>query len=157
MKSRIRIGILLFKDDRLLLIRHVSPDNGYEWWVCPGGGIKDNESIFDAAVREAKEECNLSIKPGKPVYVRQYISDEFKQNNLDVYLTGDIISGEETIANLKEIGSNDSRYIKEYRYFSEDEIKSINLFPKILQHEMWDDKRKGFNNLKFIGVQYDKE
>lgn len=81
-------------DDKLLLIRHVSPDNGFEWWVCLGGGIKDNESIFDAAVREAKEKCNLTIKPGSPVYVRQYISDEFKQNNLDVYITGEIISGE---------------------------------------------------------------
>jgi 8-oxo-dGTP pyrophosphatase MutT (NUDIX family) len=157
MKSRIRVGVLLFKDDAILLLRHVDPDTGYEWWVPPGGGIKDAESIFEAAVREVNEETGLKASAGRVVYCRQFISEQYCQNNLDTYILGEIESGIETTENLHCLGTNDSRFIKEWRYFSEHDIKSINVFPKVLQHDMWAHRRAGFPQIVFLGVQHDKE
>lgn len=157
MKNRIRVGVLLFKDDAILLLRHVDPTTGYEWWVPPGGGIKDAESIFEAGLREVEEETGLRARTGKAVYFRQFIYEEYGQNNLDVYVLGEIMDGVETTENLHRLGTNDSRFIKEWRYFSEDDIKSINVFPKVLQNDMWVHRREGFPQLLFLGVQHDKE
>ncbi len=157
MINRIRVGVLLFKQDKLLMIRHVNPDDGYEWWVPPGGGIQDSETIYESAKREVYEEAGLKIKTGKPIYLRQFIYEEFKQNNIDIYITADIIEGKETIANLMKEKTNDSRFIKELRYFSEEEIQKINVFPKILQERMWKDRKEGFQNLIFFGIERDKE
>ena len=46
--------------DRLLMIR------GYKWgeqWLIPGGHIEYGESVFETAIREAKEEVGLTVKP----------------------------------------------------------------------------------------------
>jgi len=152
MKNRIRVGVFLFKDDKVLLIKHVNPQTGQTWWVPPGGGIQGAESIFDAAVREAKEEANLTIKPGPVRYARQFIYTEFDQNNADFYILGEIIDGQEHIENLRGMGG-DEHFIKELKYFSQEEIAGITVFPSILRDIVWEDKRRGFPETRFLGVQ----
>jgi len=39
--------------------------NGQEYFVFPGGGIKENESEEDAVIREVKEELSLDTKIDK--------------------------------------------------------------------------------------------
>ena len=36
MENRIRAGVLIFDDDKMLLVKHVDPEDGYIWWVVPG-------------------------------------------------------------------------------------------------------------------------
>jgi ADP-ribose pyrophosphatase YjhB (NUDIX family) len=35
-------------------------DQNTEWWCLPGGGIHEEESPSDAALRELAEECNVT-------------------------------------------------------------------------------------------------
>jgi 8-oxo-dGTP diphosphatase len=54
-----RVGALLRRGDKILLIhRH---KNGLEYWVLPGGGIEDDESLEEALRREVMEETSLEI------------------------------------------------------------------------------------------------
>ncbi|MBI2151535.1 NUDIX hydrolase [Candidatus Woesearchaeota archaeon] len=156
MQNRIRVGALLFKDNLILMVKHVNPKNGYVWWVPPGGGINNNETIFECAEREAFEEVGLKIKSRNIAYLRQFIYEEFQQNNIDIYITADILGGKETMSNMYGKGQ-DEHFIKELKWFSEEELKQVNVFPKILQTTMWADRLNHFSNIKFIGVERDRE
>ena len=157
MINRINTGVLLFKNDKILLVKHVDPNDGYEFWVPPGGGVQESESIHDAAKREVYEETGLDVDIQEtPIYIRQFISKTYNQNNLTLYLIGTINGGIETIKNIIGKGE-DEQFIKELRYFNKEEIQKINVFPKILKDQLWKDKEQGFTTLQFIGVDKDFE
>ncbi|MBU1198975.1 MAG: NUDIX hydrolase [Nanoarchaeota archaeon] len=156
MENRIRVGVLIFNEGKLLLIKHVDPKSGYTWWVPLGGGLKEKETIFECGAREVMEEANLSVKLDKVIYLRQFIYNIQDQNNIDVYITSSESSGKKAIANLKGMGG-DEHFIKELKFFSRDEIKDINVFPNFLKENMWQDYDKDFPNMKFLGVEDDSE
>lgn len=54
---------VLFSDPegRVLLVEPVYKDD----WEIPGGCVDADESPYDAAVRELKEELGLSVRPGR--------------------------------------------------------------------------------------------
>lgn len=144
--NRLRAAVLLFKEDKILLVKHV--ENGFEWWVPPGGGIEGSEDIFEAAKREVFEETNLKISLNGVVYLRQYIADK---NNLEVFLWGQIKGGVESMHNLAGLG--DEHSIKELGYFHKEELRDLVVFPEIIKDEMWEDYRSGFPEIRFLGVQ----
>ena len=49
-------NLLVIKDGQVLLLKKPRRD----WYVAPGGKMESGESIFEAAVREFKEETNAS-------------------------------------------------------------------------------------------------
>ncbi len=156
MMSRISVGVLIFKDDKILLIKHVHPKTGFTWWVPPGGGVKGTESIFETAEREVFEETGMSVKLDKIVYIRQFIYHAQEENNVIIYLTAKEAKGKGTIKNIKGKGM-DEHYIKELHYFDREELKKETVFPEILKNEMWNDHKSGFPSIKFIGVETDKK
>ncbi|MFF1922929.1 NUDIX hydrolase [Streptomyces sp. NPDC058221] len=56
--------VLVDDTDRVLLLKsHADPDDpaaGHSWWT-PGGGVKGDESLAEAAARELLEETGLSV------------------------------------------------------------------------------------------------
>jgi 8-oxo-dGTP diphosphatase len=65
---RKRMGsAVLLRDggDRILLVEPVYKDD----WELPGGAVDADESPYDAAVRELKEELDLTVTPGRLLVV----------------------------------------------------------------------------------------
>ena len=58
MKLNIRTGIMIIKDNKILLHKNDNKDN----YCLPGGGVKFLESSEEAIIREIKEETGLDIK-----------------------------------------------------------------------------------------------
>lgn len=58
---------VLLRDDsnRILLVEPTYKD----YWELPGGAVDADESPYDAAVRELKEELGLSVTPGRLLVV----------------------------------------------------------------------------------------
>lgn len=157
MKHKISTGVFLFEGDKVLLIKHVNPETGFTWWVPPGGGIENSETLFDAGIREVKEEAGINIEIDKVVYLRHLIYRKLNKQVLTVYMVGNKISGDLSTKNLEKIDTLDRKYIKEARFFSKEEAQEIEVFPEIVKDKLWEDRKKGFPNIRFLGSELDKE
>ena len=51
----IGIGVVVWRDDRVLLVRRAKAPNLGQWSL-PGGGQEIGETVFEAAIREVAEE-----------------------------------------------------------------------------------------------------
>ncbi|HPA15525.1 MAG TPA: NUDIX hydrolase [Desulfobacterales bacterium] len=64
---RAAIGVIVFKEDKILLIRRgKAPSEGM--WAVPGGSVKLGETFQEAAEREIREETGLTIRAREPVF-----------------------------------------------------------------------------------------
>jgi 8-oxo-dGTP diphosphatase len=68
---RIRIGGLLFENDRVLLANHVK--NGRSYYLLPGGGLEFGEKIEDTLRREFREECGFEVEPDEFLFSSETI------------------------------------------------------------------------------------
>ena len=58
-RTGIRASAIIIQDGKILLIhRH---KNGQEYWVFPGGGVEEGETVEQTFVREVEEETSLKI------------------------------------------------------------------------------------------------
>ena len=64
MKNRVRA--IIIQESKVLLIKRVKPEMVY--WVIPGGGTQENETMETALQRECLEELGLKIKVGELVF-----------------------------------------------------------------------------------------
>ena len=64
--------ILLDEQDYVLMFEVMESGTGKRFWVMPGGGLLEEETFEQAAVREAIEETGLAIELGPCVWMRTH-------------------------------------------------------------------------------------
>lgn len=72
-KVRVRACGICLQEKKLLLVYHHQIAGQYNLWSPPGGGVAFGESVQAALVREFKEETGLTVKPGRFLFVSEFI------------------------------------------------------------------------------------
>jgi len=58
-RTDVRVSAIIIRGDSILLMHRRK--KGKEYWVFPGGGVEDYETVEEGLVREVKEETNLDV------------------------------------------------------------------------------------------------
>ena len=96
-QPRVAVGAIVFKDNRVLLVRRGKPP-ARDLWAIPGGSVEVCETLQRAAEREIFEETGITIQALEPVFTFDYIEkDEFgcaRFHYVIIDLLADYVKGE---------------------------------------------------------------
>lgn len=126
-KKRIRASAVIFLDDKLITVYREKMVDGIlkKYYVIPGGGVEENETIEDATKREILEEVGIEIQlTDKYFYLEKEKAEEYFY--IANYISGKIGTGtgpEFTDRDVEKYGTYEIRLIEK------DDIKDINLLP----------------------------
>lgn len=74
-KRRVGVRAIIFKDGKILAVKHKRKDGTpADFWAIPGGGIDPGESLETCLRREVQEELGIEAKPGRLLFVQQFKS-----------------------------------------------------------------------------------
>lgn len=114
--------IIRNKTGKLLLV--TSP----KWhgkWVIPGGHVEPGETIMDAAIREAKEETGLDVKPVTILYFKELI------NSPDFHRKAHFISFLCVLETEDEVVQLEKRELSDYQWVNPEEALSLPMGGKL--------------------------
>lgn len=138
MSHRISAGAIVEREERLLLVHHKKAGH-YDFWVSPGGGVKGEESLHEAAVREVREEAGLNISASRLLYIEEFFNPECRY--LKFWFAGHYVGGEIDI-NHPEARAE---HIVDAAWFRQDELAGKRVFPTIITERYWSDRTRGFD------------
>jgi len=125
-QPRVAVGAIVFKDDRVLLVRRGKPP-AEDLWAIPGGRVEIGETLQEAAEREILEETAIAIRARVPVYTFDIIERDtrgrIRFHYVIVDLTADYIRGN------PQAGDDAS----EARWVSSDELATLKVSAKTRQ------------------------
>ena len=90
-QPRVAVGAIVFKDDRVLLVRRGKPP-AEDLWAIPGGRVEIGETLQEAAEREILEETGIVIRARVPVYTFDVIDRDTRGRIRFHYVIVDLIA-----------------------------------------------------------------
>ncbi len=91
---RIRVGVAVVQDARILLVPHYDTDAGPVQWCIPGGRLEPGESLEEAAKREFEEETGLHVQDCHLLDLSEVILPEREYRSITITLRGTVEGGE---------------------------------------------------------------
>ena len=147
MRYGISAGVIILNDqDQILLVHHQEKDI-FDFWVPPGGRMEGNESIYDCARREVFEETGLQVELGQILYVQEFWEPDF--HFCKFLISGEIKGGDLSI-NKKDLNED---WLVDVRFFSQQELKDLTVFPEVLKKVFWRDRTNGIQITKYLGLE----
>ncbi len=74
--KRIAVGVVVNSEGKVLIARRIDKEKGADgstlYWVFPGGGVEENETMFDTVKREVFEKTGYRIQPIEEISKRKH-------------------------------------------------------------------------------------
>ncbi len=138
--DRVRASGICIRDNKILLIHRINLElekEKQEYYVIPGGGVEDNETIEDAVIREMKEETSLDVTLGELFYELEDYDGQGKFLKYYAYIC-EYMSGEIKLEenSVEAVEMKDGLQFFNPVWFPLSEIKDIVLYPTPLKKEI---------------------
>jgi 8-oxo-dGTP diphosphatase len=136
----VRVGAILCRDGRILVIRHRHDDPAKEYWVLPGGGLEPGETPAEGARREMREETGLTVRVERLAYVHD---QEYRgERQLSLYFLCSVEGGEARPG--AELLKSKGGYVHELVWIPPEELREKPFFPEVFRKRLGEDGPQGF-------------
>jgi ADP-ribose pyrophosphatase YjhB (NUDIX family) len=126
---RIAAGGVVFKDNKLLMVRYHDATLD-SFLVCPGGGLEEDENIIQAIIREVKEETGIAVEPVKVLAIEDLLTGDYKM--IKVWMLCDWLAGE-----ILETEEAAKEGIIQAGWFSSEQLSGEVVYPPIITEHDW--------------------
>lgn len=126
MNKRISSRAIIIENGKLLTMfrRKIKSDGSIkEYYVIPGGGLEENETLEENVIRELKEEFNVDIE------VIRFLDKEEYDDTIANYFLCKIINGKPKLGGEELERMSESNYY-EVRFVDLNELDSIDINAK---------------------------
>ena len=139
-KLQIRLRMIIIKEGKLL----TSYTKNKDFYFYIGGHMEYGESVIEGCKREIVEECGegTEFNLQKVLYVIDYFDKEKDEQNVELFILGDINKFEELEHKFDPQHSDDSMWLTWL------DINNLpdNLYPKLLSKKLLQDFKNNFPN-----------
>ncbi|NPV53737.1 MAG: NUDIX hydrolase [Firmicutes bacterium] len=138
---KVRSGVVLIEDGKFLLVRHnvlargrdvypVMTDTNIdmEYWVLPGGEVRQGETLVECARRETLEETGLEVEIGPLLFLGETIWPDGERHIINFFFEARRLRGE---VRKPEWSFPDER-LDMPAFLSISECEKITLLPDVL-------------------------
>jgi 8-oxo-dGTP pyrophosphatase MutT (NUDIX family) len=129
-EHRIEAGAIIIQSGRILLVRY-RDSSGKSFLVGPGGGALSNEGIYQAVIREVREETGLEVSPHKVLFVEDLLSRRYRI--VKIWLLCNLVSGQ--LANTQ--GALEEG-ITDVAWYRKDQLQNEVVYPPVLLSYDWE-------------------
>ena len=145
-----RVAGIVVKDGQVLLMHRFK--NGEEYWVFPGGGQEDGETLEETVVREIEEETSIQVRPIKLLYKISWDIEGENYFYLCEYLSGTPelrVDSEE----YQKMQGGEQSYIPCWVDISE--VPKLTLYQLEIRDLFLEDHAKGFSEpMKHLSIKF---
>ncbi len=140
----IRVGAVVERDGKVLLVRHQKPDRN-PYWVLPGGRLEPGETIPECAGRELAEETGLTARFSEVLYVSEFMRED--RHTVDVTVRATVDPDDEArLGSDPEVEEGAEPTLKELRWVEIPALRDIELLPPWIKHHVAEDAGRGWRN-----------
>lgn len=122
MDKRVSSRAVIIENNKILLMfrRRIKDGEVKEYYVVPGGGVENNESLEETVIRELKEELNIDIE------ILEYLGQIEYNDTIGNYYHCKILKGTPTLGGEElDRMSNENYY--EVRWIDVNKIDDLDL------------------------------
>ena len=145
MEKRVSARAIIIEngDEVLTMFRRKKKDDGSfkEYYVIPGGGVEDNETLEETCIREIKEEFNVDVK------ILGYLGSEEKETTIGHFFHVEIVNGVPTLGG-EESNRNNPDNFYEIRRLNLDKLDDVDIYAKDFIIKAKNKEYVGLDNVK---------
>lgn len=124
MNIQIKVGVVIKDNDKILLIKESAEKDSEPKWNIVKGSHEENETIFETAERECKEEAQLNVKLLNSIGV--YISKKDKKTRIQFNFLAEV-KNKDISLKFKEEQILRNEFIHETKWFSREELSKLEM------------------------------
>lgn len=139
--KRIRAVAIIVNNGEVLLMHRIN--SGKEYYVFPGGGVENEETVEQAVLREVQEETSLEVKIEKLLY--HHILDD---NTEQFFYLCHYVSGEPKLGDGNEARDMEKSNVNFYNpiWYEIKGLSQLLLYPLEIRDWLIEDVKMNFEN-----------